>query len=137
MTSTSGANSSTRTPAGQDVPQQSVDWSRCEQSSAPVEMQAERLVREAGSAERAKDAVETAAKGFEQESGNRQRLAQQLGFATYPELAAASTALVIPGDHRWWVTQWGDGWKAWNSEGTVLSEVFSSLEDARRHIVTS
>jgi hypothetical protein len=135
MTSTSGTNS--RTPAGQNVPQQSVDWSRREQSSAPVEMHAERLVREAGSAERAKDAVEAAAKGLTQETDNRQQLAQQLGFATYPELAAASTALVIPGDHRWWVTQWGDGWKAWNAEGTVLSEVFPSLEDARRQIVTS
>ena len=70
-----------------------------------------------------------------QNSDDQRRLvAEQLGFAAYRELAAASTPLVIPGSQRWWVTPRGSHWKAWNASGVVLGQEFNSVEEARRYI---
>jgi len=112
------------------------EWSEHEHSSPPVEMQAAKLLREAGSPDLAKHAVDAAAKTVANEGNARDQLARRLGFDSYPELTAASTSLVIPGDDRWWVTPQESGtWTAWNSEGVVVGRNFGSLEDARRHVV--
>jgi hypothetical protein len=115
-------------------PQASADWSAREQLSPPVEMQAEKLLREAGSPERAKHAIDEAAKANQPAGDQRWLVAQRLGFVAYRELAAASTPLVIPGSQRWWVTPQGQHWKAWNASGVLLDQEFDSVEDARRYI---
>jgi hypothetical protein len=97
-------------------------------------MQAEKLLREAGSPERAKHAVDEAAKAQQNPEHERGLVAQQLGFPAYRDLAAASTPLVIPGSERWWVTPQGNRWKAWSASGVVLDQDFGSIEEARRFI---
>jgi hypothetical protein len=102
-------------------------------------MQAGKLLREAGSPERAKHAVDEAAKvnqlaPDQVTPDQRGVIAKELGFAAYRELAAASTPLVIPGRERWWVTPQGQHWKAWNASGVLLNHDFGSVEEARRYI---
>ena len=118
------------------APEQSAEWSEREQLSAPIEMQAQKLLREAGSPERAKHAVDQAANLAAPESEARERLARQLSFSSHRELAAVSTPLVIPGRDRWWVVQRGQHWKAWNAAGVLLEQDFPSIEEARRHIAS-
>ena len=128
------ARRTTRSPQSQPgTSQPSADWAAREQLSPPVEMLADKLLREAGSAERAKHAVDEAAISAE-ESEPRECLARQLGFVTFRELAGVSTSLVIPGSERWWVVRQGGRWRAWSGAGLLLERDFASVEEARCHI---
>jgi hypothetical protein len=127
----------TRSPQSRSTgPEQSAQWAGREQLSVPVELQAEKLLREAGSPERAKHAVDEAAKSVAPEAEAREQVARQLGFSSHRELAAASTSLVIPGRDRWWVVPVGERWKAWNGAGVLLAGEYASIEEARRQITT-
>lgn len=100
-----------------------------------VEMQAQVLIREAGSEALAKTAVTGAAEREKVHDFREDQFAQRFGFASRPELLAASTPLVAADGTAWWTTGIaGDRWIVWNQTDMSAAQTFATLEEARRSI---
>lgn len=100
-----------------------------------VEMQAQVLIRQAGSSVLAKDAVDAAAEREAIPDFREDMFGRRFGFASRPELLAASTPLIAADGTPWWTTAIeGDRWIVWNQEDMSASQTYATLQEARRSV---
>jgi hypothetical protein len=128
-------------------------WHEQEQTAEPTNVQAESLIQHAGSAEMAKQAIDTVAARAQQGSKadpreaarsspatdqRKNRLAEQLGYTSYLELFEASTPVPTRDGKAWCVTsdQQG-GWVAWNDEELSVSQRAATKDEATAAISRS
>lgn len=103
-----------------------------------VEQQAQKLIHEAGSPDRAKSAVDVAAEREALPDFREDHLALRFGFPARRELLAASTPVTTPGGAFWWATPVGEGrWIVWNREDMSAETTFESLDAVRRHLLAA
>ena len=122
-----------------NAPPQSPVYPRGSAPIAPipegVEMQAQVLIHQAGSAALAKDAVDATAEREMIPDFREDFFGKRFGFASRPELLAASTPLIAADGTPWWTTAInGNRWIVWNQEDMSASETYATLQDARRSI---
>jgi len=100
-----------------------------------VESQAQKLIHEAGSPAAAKTAVDVAADRERVPDFQEDNFALRWGFSSRAELLAASKPITAEDGSSWWATAIpGVRWVVWNKEHMAASEMFRSLEDARRSL---
>ena len=100
-----------------------------------IERQAQTLIHQAGSAELAKDAVDGAARRELIPDFREDLLGQRFGFASRPELLAASTLLTAADGTPWWTTAIsGNRWIVWNQQDMSASKTYATLQEARSSI---
>jgi hypothetical protein len=88
-------------------------WEQHEHLSAQLELDALRLLADAGTPELAKFAIDSVEQ--QQHDHMRTEFAEALGFASYSDLLAASAGVATTDDKLWFVTPLADGqWVAWN-----------------------
>jgi len=98
-----------------------------------VEVQAQKLIHEAGSTDAAKSAVDVAAEREHVPDFQEDHFAQRWGFASRAEMRAASKPISTAGGDTWWATQVADNrWVVWNKNDLAAARTFSSLDEARR-----
>jgi hypothetical protein len=101
-------------------------WQQHEHLSAQLELDALRLLADAGTPELAKFAIDSVEE--QQHDQLRAEFAQALGFASYSDLLAASAGVATNDDKLWFVTPLGDGqWIGWN-----FIEIRADLKHATR-----
>jgi len=125
--------------AGDNAPPQSPVNPRGSVEKAPipegVEMQAQVLIHQAGSAVLAKNAVDAVAERETIPDFREDLFGQRFGFASRPELLAASTPLTAADGTPWWTTAIeGNRWIVWNQEDMSAAQTYSTLEEARRSV---
>src|SRR5262245_3219798 len=92
-------------------------WEQHEHLSAQLELDALRLLTDAGTSELAKFAIDSVEQ--QQHDQLRAEFAQALGFASYGDLLAASAGISTSDDKLWFVTPLSDGyWVGWNFSET-------------------
>jgi hypothetical protein len=129
-----------RATGGDNAPLQTqVDPPVGSASKAPipegVEMQAQTLIHQAGSPALAKDAVDGAAEREMIPDFREDLFGQRFGFASRPELLAASTPLTAADGTAWWTTAIeGNRWIVWNQDDMTASKTFATVEEARKSI---
>jgi hypothetical protein len=100
-----------------------------------VEMQAQVLIRQAGSPLLAKNAVDAAAQRETIPDFREDFFGRRFGFASRPELLAASTPLIAADGTPWWTTAIeGNRWIVWNQDDMSAAKTYSTLAEARRSI---
>jgi hypothetical protein len=100
-----------------------------------IEMQAQTLIHQAGSPELAKDAVDGAAEREMIPDFREDQFGRRFGFASRPELLAASTPLTAADGTPWWTTAIdGNRWIVWNQEDMSALKTYSTLQEARSSI---
>jgi hypothetical protein len=100
-----------------------------------VEMQAQKLLHEAGSPKLAKHAVDSVAQRETIPDFRQDMLAQRLGFKSRADMLAASTPVTAVDGAAWWATALGEHrWTVWSDDDMTTARSFDSLEDARRHV---
>ena len=100
-----------------------------------VELLAQVLLHQAGSLELAKKAVEAAAHRESIPDFREDLFGQRFGFASRPELLAASTPLIAADGTQWWTTAIeGNHWIVWNQEDMSATESYATLQEARQSI---
>ena len=103
-----------------------------------VEMQAQVLIREAGSEALAKSAVTGAAEREQIPDFREDQFSKRFGFASRPELLAASLPLVAADGTAWWTTAIaGDRWIVWNQDNMSAEQTFATVEEARCSVYPS
>ena len=103
-----------------------------------VEMQAQVLIREAGSEALAQSAVTGAAERELIPDFREDQFGRRFGFASRPELLAASTPLVAADGTAWWTTAIaGDRWIVWNQDNMSAEQTFATIEEARCSVYPS
>jgi hypothetical protein len=108
-------------------------WEQHEHLSAQLELDALRLLADAGTPELAKFAIDS----VEQQRHDqlRSEFAQTLGFASYSDLLAASTGVATNDDKLWFVTPLADGhWAAWNFVEVKADVKHATREGAIAHV---
>ncbi len=134
------SNTKFRAAAGDNPPVQTpVDPPTGSVTKSPIpegiEMHAQTLIHQAGSPEKAKEAVDEAAERETIPDFREDHLGQRFGFASRPELLAASTPLTAADGTPWWTTAiTGNRWLVWNQQDMSASKTFSSLQEARSSI---
>jgi hypothetical protein len=97
-----------------------------------IEMQAQTLIHQAGSAALAKNAVDGAAERETIPDFREDQLGLRFGFASRPELLAASTPLTAADGTPWWTTAIdGNRWIVWNQQDMSAAKTYSTLQEAR------
>lgn len=100
-----------------------------------VELLAQVLLHQAGSAELAKKAVEGAAHRESIPDFREDLFGRRFGFATRGELLAASTPVIAADGTQWWTTTIPDNrWIVWNQEDMSATQAYATLQDARRSV---
>jgi len=103
--------------------------------SKGVEVQAQKLLHEAGSPKLAKHAVDSAAHRETIPDFCQDMLAQRLGFKSRAALLAASTPVTAVDGTAWWATALDEHrWTVWSDDDMTTAQSFDSLEEARRHV---
>ena len=98
-------------------------------------MQAQTLIHQAGSPELAKDAVDGAAERETIPDFRENLFGQRFGFASRPELLAASTPLIAADGTPWWTTAIKNNrWIVWNQQDMSASKTFATLQEARNSV---
>lgn len=111
-------------------------WQQHEHLSAQLELDALRLLVDAGTPELAKFAIDSVEE--QQHEQLRAEFAQTLGFASYSDLLAASAGVATNDDKLWFVTPLGDGqWVGWNFIEVRAEVKHATREDAITHIEQS
>lgn len=129
-----------RETAGDNPPPQShIDPPPGSVAKAPipegVEMQAQILIHQAGSPVLAKNAVDAAAERETIPDFREDQFGRRFGFASRPELLAASTSLTAADGAAWWTTAIaGNRWIVWNQHDMSASKTYSTLQEARSSI---
>jgi len=129
-----------RATAGDNPPPQSqFDPPTGSVSQAPIpkglEMQAQSLIHHAGSPALAKNAVDGAAQCELIPDFREDQFGRRFGFASRPELLAASTPLTAADGTPWWATAIADNrWIVWNQNEMSASKTYTSLQEARSSI---
>lgn len=115
-------------------PQPAKEWEEHEHVTPPLKSHAEELVREAGSHELAKHAVDSV-KPAVGPSSDKDAFARKSGFTSYLDLFEASTPAGTLEGRNWFLTALpGSGWIAWNDAELTANGPFNSPEEARRHL---
>jgi hypothetical protein len=97
-----------------------------------VEMQAQALIHQAGSEALAKSAVAGAAERELIPDFREDSFGKRFGFASRPDLLAASLPLVAANGTAWWTTAVaGDRWIVWNQDDMSAEQTFATVEEAR------
>ena len=118
------------------VPSSSVAWEEHEHAAPRLDAEAQKLLDAAGSPEIAKHAIDAAARQREEMSESREDLVHVWGFASWDEMLTLSTSLVDFNGDRWWITPCAQrGWMIWNQRDRQLPELFTSFEEAHRHLL--
>jgi len=126
------------------------NWSRSEHVTPAVEVQAQKLLSEAGSPELAKYAVESAAQTADSNvaqssdsnnntvsnTGSYDHFAQLLGFHSRAELLEASSTLTTKNGESWWITFDKHNWVAWKETALDSAQIFTLLAEAKDFILT-
>lgn len=108
-------------------------WEQHEHLSAQLEIDALRLLADAGTPELAKFAIDTVEQ--QQHDQLRNEFAQALGFGTYSELLAASTGIATNDDKVWFITALADGqWIGWNFVEIREEARYATREEAVAHV---
>jgi hypothetical protein len=108
-------------------------WPQHEHLSAQLELDALRLLADAGTPELAKFAIDTVDQ--QQHDQLRAQFAHSLGFETYSDLLAASGGVATSDDKLWFVTALGDGsWIGWNYVDIRADVSYGSREAAIAHV---
>jgi len=103
-----------------------------------IELQAQKLLHEAGSPKLAKHAVDRAAHRETIPDFCQDMLAQRLGFKSRADLLAASTPVTAVDGSAWWATAIDQQrWAVWSDDDMSSTKCFDSLEEARRHIYSA
>ena len=103
--------------------------------SEGVELQAQRLVHKAGSADEAKKAIDAALERESAGSFRQDTFASRFGFASRAEMLAASQPLFDTEDSNWWATELANGrWVVWGQDDLSANSTFESLEAAREAV---
>jgi len=131
-----------RPTAGENPPPIGQPYPPGRQSESPiskgVEVQAQKLLHEAGSPKLAKHAVDSAAHRETIPDFCQDMLAQRLGFKSRADLLAASTPITAVDGTPWWATALDEHrWTVWSDDDMTTAKNFASLEEARRHIYTA
>jgi hypothetical protein len=116
-------------------------WQEHEHLTTPIENQAQKLLDEAGSRERAKHAVDVVA-STQAASGRSlaigaaaEQFARQLGFASYLSLFEGSTPVASAAGKQWFVTALKtQEWVVWNDDDLSIVGTFPSREAAERAV---
>ena len=111
-------------------------WQQHEHLSAQLELDALRLLSDAGTPELAKFAIDS----VEQQQHDQllAEFAQALGFASYSDLLAASAGIATSDDKLWFVTQLADGqWVGWNYVEVRADVKHATRESAIAHVEQS
>jgi hypothetical protein len=105
--------------------------------SQEVELQAQKLIHEAGSKDAAKSAVEVAADRERIPDFQEDHFAQRWGFASRAEMRAASKPISADDGNTWWATRLAnDRWIVWNKDDLTAKSTFASLDEVR-HVMDS
>jgi hypothetical protein len=108
-------------------------WQQHEHISAQIELDALRLLADAGTPELAKFAIDSVEE--QQRDRARAEFARTLGFTSYSDLLAASSGVATPGDQLWFITMLTDGeWIGWNFLDVQVGVKHPTREDAVRYI---
>jgi hypothetical protein len=103
--------------------------------SEGVEVQAQRLIHEAGSPAAAKTAVDVAAERENAPDFQEDHFALRWGFASRADMRAASKPLTGSDGQNWWATALPNKrWVVWNREDLAAAETYDSLEEARQSV---
>lgn len=126
-------------PGTNPNPQLHVDPPLGSVSKAPIpegiEMQAQILMHQAGSAALAKGALDAAEKREAIPDFREDLFGQRFGFASRPELLAASTPITAADGTSWWTTAVeGNRWVVWNQEDMSAAQSYATLQDARNSL---
>jgi len=108
-------------------------WHQHEHLSAQLELDAVRLLADAGTPELAKFAIDSVEQ--QQHDHMRTEFAQAAGFGTYADLVAASAGIDTDDDGQWYVTLLPNGqWLAWNFFDVRSDLKHTTREAAVAHI---
>jgi hypothetical protein len=100
-----------------------------------IELQAQRLVRKAGSVEGAKKAIDTALERESIGDFREDAFAARWGFSSRVELMTASQPLFTAEDSSWWATKLANGrWIVWGHDDLSANDTFASLEEAQEAV---
>ena len=109
-------------PHGETGSQQ---WPSHEHEASPAQIQAQKLLEQAGSPELAKHAVDAAAGGGE--GSPQDQFARELGFASYLSLFEDSSLILADADRQWFVTAIRNGeWVLWNDSDLKVAGTYQS-----------
>jgi hypothetical protein len=111
-------------------------WEQHEHLSAQLELDALRLLADAGTPELAKFAIDSV--DGQQQDQLRTEFAQALGFVSYGDLVSASIGVSTNDDKLWFVTPLRDGyWAAWNFTQVCIDVKYTTREAAVAHVEKS
>ena len=100
-----------------------------------VELQAQRLVHVAGSAENAKKAIDAAVSKEKVGDFRQDTFAMRFGFPSRRDLLAASKPLFDSQTSNWWATELKNGrWIVWGDDDLSAVQTFESLLEARKAV---
>jgi hypothetical protein len=115
-----------------DSESQFAHWSAHEHIATPVQIEAQKLLEQAGSPELAKHAVDVAAIG-RGEGSPQDQFARRLGFASYLSLFEDSSLLFAQQDKQWFVTAIRNGeWILWNDADLMVTGIYATKDAALR-----
>lgn len=126
----------TGSPKTDSIPHAAEDWQRHEHTSSSIAAQAQRLVSQAGSAEIARQAIDSVGEELPTSAGNsdddaRSNFAKAMGFDTFVALRAASKPVESNDGKEWFLTALPDNtWGAWNATQLLSDRHFASREEA-------
>ena len=106
------------------------EWNEHEHLAPALQMEAEKLISQAGSAEMAKRAIDAIADTWVEDPKTRHdKFAREWGFASYLSMLQCSMSISAAREKNWCVTAVKDGrWIMWNDEDLVALENFRPLE---------
>ena len=120
------------TEAMSDDEARAVEWPAHEHVATPVQIEAQKLLEQAGSPELAKHAIDSAASG--RSVGSPQdHFARQLGFASYLSLFEDSSLLFADDRAQWFASAIRNGeWVLWNDADLVVEGIYATKDAAER-----
>jgi hypothetical protein len=111
------------------------EWVRHEHVASPVQVEAEKLLATAGSAELAKQAIDEAEQRPISSQQQQADFAAQWGHQSIHQMLAVSSRLTAPDGTPWWATNIQDeGWILWNERDLRARQRFPSLEACHRYL---
>jgi hypothetical protein len=118
-------------------PPNAEEWIHHVHVAVPLQLEAQKLLDEAGSPDLAKQAIDAAAE-TQAINSPREQMARQSGFASWAELEATSIPLSQAAGNPWFAAPiTGEQWIAWNQQSCEITQEFASLEDLYRHLARS
>jgi hypothetical protein len=111
------------------------DWNQHEHIAPTLELEAQKLIDQAGSPDLAKQAIDAACQHQAGAAGAPETSAQAWGFASRVELLAASAPYAGPDGDSWWITAIGENsWMIWNERNETPPRQFASVEAAQQFL---